>query len=114
MTSQNNPLPKEVYQDMLRVYPPSASVRHDLHHALFSRGLVVGMPIEVRKRIHDPRNLLWVRSDKHVSHNGIPSQQEAYQLLCSREGQKSVDQYIEEMLGYFTYKPFTIQSLQGE
>jgi hypothetical protein len=112
--ANDNAMPKQLYQKMLTVYPPSATAAHDLHHALFSKGLVLGMPLEVRKRIHDPRNLLWVRHDKHASHNGIPSQQEAYQLLCAREGQKSVDQYITEMLGYFTYKPFTLESIQGE
>lgn len=115
MNSQNdNPLPKDVYQYMLRFLPPDSREPQDLHHSLFEKGLVRGMPIEVRRMIHDPMNLLWVPKKSHASHASIPSKQEAYQLLCERFGVEAIEQYVTEMLGKFKYPPFTLESLQGE
>ena len=109
----DNPLPPEIYAEMLKKHPPTR-MPMDVHHAIFDKGLVKRMPLKVRKRIHDIRNLLWVLSVDNASHANVPSREVAYQRLCKREGKDAVDAYVSEMLGYFKSRPFTLSSLQGE
>jgi len=111
--ANDNAMPKSVYLEMMKCHPPVSGV-FDLHHCLFTKRDVMGMPVKVRAKIHHPCNLLWENHDTHASHNGIPSRQEAYRLLCAREGQKTVDEYVSEMLSLYKYPPFTLESLQGE
>ena len=112
MAHNKNPMPPSVYQFMIRFYPKGTRESHDLHHAIFDRGLVKGMPLEVQKLIHDPMNLLWIPSRIHASHLQVPSRVEAYKMLCERWGKEAEDVYITDMLSKFKSAPFTLESLQ--
>jgi hypothetical protein len=97
--NNDNPMPQGVYDDMTQ-YHPSVSMGmfsdkyFDLHHALVDKGDVKGMPLSERKKIHDIRNLWWVRSEDHASHANIASKQDYYRLLCARFGKHQVDAFV--------------------
>ena len=108
----DNPMPNDVYRYMLR-FRPQGMEPHDLHHAIFDKGIVSGMPLEVRRMIHSPMNLLWIPKRVHASHLNIPSRAVAYKALCIRFGETAMDSYVSEMLSKFKNAPFTLESLKG-
>ncbi len=114
MAKNKNPMIPEVYEFMVKFAPDGTGRHVDLHHAIFSKGDVMGMPLESRRLIHNPLNLLWIPKEVHASHADVPSRAEAYKLLCGRWGCVAVDDYVTDMLSKFKVKPFTLESLQGE
>ena len=107
-------MPPETYKYMLRYYPVSSRVKMDIHHAVFDKGLMMGMPLEARKKMHNPLNLLWIANKDNASHANVPSRQEAYRILSERFGEDMVVAYVVDMLKLFKTQPFTLSSLQGE
>ena len=107
-------MPPSVYDFMVRFAPDGTGNHYHLHHSPFDKGVVMGMPIEIRKLIHNPLNLWWMPKDTHASHADVPSREEMYKMLCGRWGQVPVDAYITDMLSKFKVQPFTLESLQGE
>jgi hypothetical protein len=109
----NNPMPLKLYINMRKYLPDdSATVSYDLHHALVDKGDVMGMPLEERKKIHDPRNLWWVRSDMHASHANIVGKRAFYLALCARFGKEEVDEFINSFKWKSATPPVTVGMLE--
>lgn len=97
----------------MRKFLPGRPGHYDLHHALFHRSDVQGLPVETQRMIHTPLNLIWVPHKDHASHSNIPSRAAAYKILCQRHGEAAVEAYVTDMLGRFKKPPFTVESLRS-
>lgn len=114
MTATDNPMPAEIFEAMSRRPPDviSKSGVYQLHHAIFDKGSVVGLPLRERAKIHSVCNILKLPAEDNTSHANVPSRQEAYKMLCAREGKVYVDAWFASIR--FKCQPFTLEGLQGE
>jgi hypothetical protein len=113
--SNDNPLPPNIYAAMIKYLPEDwvQGVSYDLHHALIDRGDVRGMPLSERRKIHNPLNLWWVRSEDHASHSNIYDKRTYYRELCLRFSKTAVDEFVRS----FRWKsapPVTVEWLESE
>ncbi len=117
MSHNDNPMPEEVVLQMARYNPKNIYFnvlhKYDLHHCLISKSDVKGMPLEERRKIHDPRNLWWVEHSLHASHADICSRKGYYRLLCHRWGKESVDEFIRSF-HWKSKPPVTVEWLESE
>lgn len=109
--ANDNPMPLSVYIEMRR-YAPSDYELYDLHHALVNRKDVQGMPLEERKKIHNPINLWWVLKSQHASHANIEDKRAYYAVLCHRWGKAEVDSFINSF-NWKSTPPVTVRWLES-
>ncbi len=112
--SNDNPMPPTIYESMVKYMPSDwmAGIGYDLHHALVDKGDVRGMPIAERRKIHNPLNLWWVRSDEHASHANIEDKHVYYRLLCERFGKQKIDEFVRSF-NWKSTPPVTVEWLES-